>query len=70
MSRADVKAALRLLEQSPAFRQYVYTLQSELDDIMVRIVLPENRHLRDELCAEARVYRSLLQDININTTRK
>lgn len=70
MSRVEVKAALNALQSSAAFRPYVNTLESELADVMVKILLPENRELRDELCAEARVYRSLLATIENNTTRK
>jgi len=70
MSRADVKAALNALQGSVGFRQYVNTLESELDDVMVKIILPESREVRDELCAEARVYRALLQGIHNNTSIK
>lgn len=70
MSRADVKAALTALQGSVGFRQYVNTLESELADVMTRIILPENRESRDELCAEARVYRTLLQGINNNTNQR
>lgn len=67
MSRADVKAALLALQGSVGFRSYVNTLESELADVMKRIVLPENRLERDELCAEARVYQDLLDAISNNT---
>lgn len=71
MSRADLKTALRGLATSPNFYLYVNTLESELADVMGKIVLPENREARDELCAEARVYRDLLSGINNNIeTRK
>lgn len=70
MSRADVKAALNALQGSVGFRQYVNTLESELADIMTRIILPESRGIRDELCAEARVYRELLQGITNNTNAR
>lgn len=70
MSRADVKAALQALQGSAGFRPYVNTLESELDDVMTRIILPENSGIRDELCAEARVYRALLQGIQNNTNMR
>jgi hypothetical protein len=70
MSRADVKAALHALQGSAGFRQYVNTLESELADVMTRIILPESREIRDELCAEARVYRELLQGITNNTNMR
>lgn len=70
MSRAEVKAALVALQTSVGFRQYVNTLESELADVMTRIILPENREMRDELCAEARVYESLLKGIVNNTTTR
>lgn len=66
MSRADLKAALRGLVTSPSFHLYVNTLQSELADVMGKLILTENREIRDELCAEARVYRDLLSGINNN----
>jgi hypothetical protein len=67
MSRADVKAALSALRNYPGFSSYVNTLERELADIMVKIILPHNREIRDELCAEARVYREILEGINNNT---
>jgi hypothetical protein len=70
MSRADVKAALHALQGSVGFRSYVNTLESELDDVMVKIILPAHREIRDELCAEARVYRELLQGIHNNTNTR
>lgn len=66
MSRTNVKAALNALQHSAGFRPYVNTLESELADVMTRIIMPENRESRDELCAEARVYRDILQGINNN----
>lgn len=38
-----------------------------MEDIMVRIILPENRDERDNLCAEAYVYYEILKDIKNNT---
>lgn len=70
MSRADVKAALNALQGSAGFRQYVNTLESELADVMTRIILPENQEHRDELCAEARVYTALLKGITNNTNMR
>lgn len=67
MARADLKAALAALQGSAGFRQYVHTLESEMADVMTRILMTENREIRDELCAEARVYRDILQGINNNT---
>lgn len=67
MPRADVKAALAALQGSPGFREYVNTLESEKADVMTRLLLMENREIRDELCAEARVYRDILATINNNT---
>lgn len=67
MARADVKAALAALQGSAGFRVYVHTLESEMADVMTRILMPEHREIRDDLCAEARVYRDLLQVINNNT---
>ncbi len=66
MARAEVKAALHALRPYPGFSSYVNTLERELADIMVKVILPQNRDLRDELCAEARVYRELLEDIHNN----
>lgn len=67
MARCDVKAALAALQGSVGFRLYVNTLESEMADVMTRILIPENREIRDELCAEARVYRDILQCIIHNT---
>lgn len=69
MARADVKAALAALQGNQGFREYVNTLESELADVMVRILIPENREIRDELCAEARVYRDILANITSNTRK-
>lgn len=66
MARADVVAALNKLQGYPGFREYVNTLESQLADVMTRVILPDNRDQRDELCAEARVYRELLQGITLN----
>ena len=70
MSRAEVKAALHALQGNVGFRQYVNTLESELADVMTRIIMPGNREIRDELCAEARVYETLLQGIHNNTNMR
>lgn len=70
MARAELKASLHAMQPYPGFHGYVNTLQRELADVMVKILLPENRAIRDELCAEARVYRDLLEGIDNNTTRK
>lgn len=67
MARADVIAALAKLQGNAGFREYVHTLQSECEDVMTKILLPENREIRDELCAEARVYREILLGIHHNT---
>lgn len=70
MARAEVKAALNALANSSGFRQYVYILERQLEDVMARLILVENREIRDELCAEARVYSDLLRDINNNTNTR
>lgn len=67
MARADVIAALAALQGHPGFREYVHTLESECADVMTKILLPENRSSRNELCAEARVYREILLGIHNNT---
>lgn len=67
MSRAEVSAALKSLQGYPNFRVYVNTLESAYADVMTKILLPDHRLERDELCAEARVYRDILKQIENNT---
>lgn len=66
MARAELKAALKSLLGYPGFREYVSTLESAYADVMTKILMPDHRLERDELCAEARVYRDILKSIELN----
>lgn len=66
MARVDLKAALIALQGTDGFRQYVSILESEYADVMSKILVMDNAEYRTELCAEARVYRDILQGITSN----
>jgi hypothetical protein len=64
--RHEVAAAIKELQSSPAFRTYISTLESAMDDVMTKILLPESIPHLPELLGEARCYRDILKTLVSN----